>query len=107
MPFRKILTFIALIIFSNQLVGQDYKFVNTEALNIREGAGKHYNVVGKISKGDKVTAISENRGWTQIETSNGIKGYVATKYLSLTDDTENQIKREKSPWAGLLIILGL
>lgn len=80
-----ILTTFFLLTF--QVFGQNYKYVTVDVLNIRENAGKEYNVVGKVKKGEKVSAIKEVISWTQIESASGVKGYVATKYLT-TDITK-------------------
>lgn len=105
---RKITTLTVLLFFTVLAFGQDFKYVNTETLNIRESAGKQYNVVGQVNKGDKVTTISESNGWTEIETENGTKGFVATKYLSSDNQSENNTNnKEKSPWLSILIVLGI
>jgi uncharacterized protein YgiM (DUF1202 family) len=90
-----------------QVFGQDYKYVNTETLNIRENAGKQYNVVGQVNKGDKVNALSESDSWTQIETESGVKGYVASKYLSSSiEETKNSDKKDSS-WVSVIVVLGI
>lgn len=104
---RRIFTITTLLLLTIQVFGQDYKYVNTKTLNIRESAGKQYNAVGQINKGDKVTAISESDGWTQIETKNGTKGYVATKYLSSTIETEKSNDKKDNSWVSILITLGI
>lgn len=88
---NRIITITTLLFLALQVFGQDYKYVNTEKLNIREGAGKEYNVVGQVNKGEKVLTISEKNDWTEIETQNGTKGFVYRKYLdSHTNDNEPQ-----------------
>lgn len=105
---KNIITLTTLIFLTFQVFGQDYKQVNTETLNVREGAGKEYNVVGQVNKGDNVTALSESGSWTQIETETGLTGFVATKYLSSEtgEQHENNDKKESS-WFGILIVLGV
>ena len=75
--------------------GVNYKYVTVEVLNVRENAGKQYNIVGKVKIGEKVTAISENNSWTQIENGTGIKGYVASKFL--TSDSTKVKSKFKEP----------
>lgn len=99
-------TFIILILlFSIHSFGQNNKYVNTELLNIREGAGKNYTVVGQVKQSEKVTIISEADNWTQIETESGIKGFVSSKFLSETN--EEPKKKKGSIWTLVLIIGGL
>jgi uncharacterized protein YgiM (DUF1202 family) len=76
---NRIITLIAFLFLSVQVFGQDYKQVNVETLNIREGAGKQFNVIGKVNKGDKLISMSESDGWTQIETETGLTGYVSIR----------------------------
>lgn len=104
---KRIITFTTLIFLTFQVFGQDYKYVNTETLNIRENAGKQYNVVGQVNKGDKITAISESESWTEIETENGVKGYVATKYLSSTIDEPKSNDKKDSSWVSVIVVLGI
>lgn len=105
---KKIMTLTVLLFFTVLTFGQDLKYVNTETLNIRENAGKQYNVVGQVNQGEKVTTISESNGWTKIETENGTKGFVASKYLSSNNQSKssNSSKKESS-WISILIGLGI
>lgn len=105
---KNIITLTTLIFLTFQVFGQDYKQVNTETLNVRDGAGKEYNVVGQVNKGDKVTALSESDSWTQIETETGLTGFVATKYLSSEtgEQTKSSDKKDNS-WISALIVLGI
>ncbi len=105
---KKITTLTVLLFLTVLTFGQDLKYVNTETLNIRENAGKQYNVVGQVNQGEKVTTISESNGWTEIETENGTKGFVASKYLSSNNQNKssNSSKKESS-WISILIGLGI
>ncbi len=102
---RIIITATILFFLTLQAFGQNYKYVNVETLNVRENAGKKYNVVGQINKGDKITELSESGSWTEIETEKGIKGYVATKYLSLNNDTQTN-SDDIATWISVLLALG-
>ena len=103
---KKITAQTVLLFFTFLAYGQDLKYVDTETLNIRENAGKQYNVVGKVKKGDKVSVISETDTWTQIKTENNVEGYVATKYL-ISDNTDSNINSKKEESTFLRIFLGL
>lgn len=107
---NRIITLIVLFFLAFQVFGQNYKYVNAETLNVRENAGKQYNIVGKVKSEDKVTVVSESGKWTQIETENGLKGYVATKFLSSSIDNPKESKgsdKKGSSWIGVLVILGI
>ncbi|MCM3735497.1 SH3 domain-containing protein [Bacillus cytotoxicus] len=60
----------------------DY-YVNASALNVRSGAGTNYGVIGALSKGTKVTVLSEQNGWSKIN-YNGKNGYISSQYLAKT-----------------------
>lgn len=104
---NRIITITTFLFLTLQVFGQDYKYVNTETLNIREGAGKEYNVVGQVNKGDKVNALSESGSWTQIETETGLTGFVATKYLGSTADEHKSSDKKDSSWVSILVVLGI
>lgn len=104
---NRIITITTFLFLTLQVFGQDYKYVNTETLNIREGAGKEYNVLGHVNKGDKVNALSESGSWTQIETEKGLTGFVATKYLGSTADEPKSSDKKDSSWVSILVVLGI
>jgi uncharacterized protein YgiM (DUF1202 family) len=78
------ITIILMLFISFFANSQEVKYINASELNIRSGAGKNYAVVTKAGKNEKVTIISKQGNWTEIETENGEKGYVASEYLSTT-----------------------
>lgn len=99
---KKLISITMLFLITVQMFGQNFKFVNAEKLNIREHAGKKYNVIEQASKGDKVILISESGKWAEIETENGIKGYVSAKYLSAKNESET---KDEYAWLNVLIAL--
>lgn len=50
-------------------------------VNVRSGAGTSNAKVGSLTKGQEVTKVDEENGWSKIE-FNGTTGYVSSKYLS-------------------------
>lgn len=64
------------------LTAHETKYISAIELNIREGAGKSYNVIAKAHKNEKVTVISEQGNWSEIRTEGGTKGYVSSKFLT-------------------------
>ena len=62
------------------------KVVNADSLNVRKGPSISFDIIGKLSGGDKVKVIGESNGWYKIE-YNGTYGYVSESYIEL-DDTE-------------------
>ena len=62
------------------------KVVNADSLNVRKGPSISFDIIGKLSGGDKVKIIGESNGWYKIE-YNGTYGYVSGSYIEL-DSTE-------------------
>ena len=103
---KQILTF-GLLLITFLTFGQQTKYVNTEELNIRAGAGTKYEVVDKISQGQKVTVLTEHGKWSEIELENGTKGFVSTKFLSETETSSSSKKSEKkNSWIGYVLVIG-
>lgn len=70
----------------------DY-YVNVSVLNIRSGAGTNHGVIGALSKGIKVQVLFEQNGWKKIN-YNGKNGYVSSKFLSKTSETDAEEQRQ-------------
>lgn len=51
------------------------------SVNVRSGAGTSNAQIGSLTKGQEVTKVGEENGWSKIE-FNGTVGYVSSKYLS-------------------------
>ena len=68
------------------------KTVNTNSLNVRSGPSTSNSIVGKLSKGTKVSVISESNGWSKILYNNK-ECYVSSRYLdsksSSSDNSNN------------------
>ncbi|MRN23375.1 SH3 domain-containing protein, partial [Romboutsia ilealis] len=68
------------------------KIVNTDSLNVRSGPSTSNTIVGKLSKGTKVSVISESNGWSKILYNNK-ECYVSSRYLnsgsSSSDNSNN------------------
>ena len=104
---KQILSLILLLTFTLAF-GQEYKYVNIGTLNIREGSGTEYEVVGKTHKGEKIIILSDGNGWSKIKTENGIEGYVSSKYLTESEVEKNKTKEDNDDgWSEVLIGLGI
>ena len=104
---KKTLLTFGLLLITILTFGQQTKYVDTEELNIRAGAGTKYEVVDKISQGQKVTVLSDQGKWSEIELENGQKGFVSTKFLSDTQNSSSQTSDKKNSWISYLIVIGL
>ena len=106
---KKIFTALFLLCLTTFSYGQDTMYINADELNIREGAGTKFSVIGKAKQGDKIVVVSKVSNWSEIETQDGTKGFVSTKFLSTTAQTNTDTPRKKgtNPFLGALIILGI
>lgn len=107
---KKLFLLISLFLTIILSFGQETKYVNTEQLNIRSGAGDNYEVVGKAEQGDKLTVISTTGQWSEIELEDGTKGFVSIRFLSNNSNSKSSDK--ESSWLtytilSILIISGL
>jgi uncharacterized protein YraI len=48
-----------------------YGIVNTSGLNVRDGPGVAYPIVGGLTYGQRIKILSHKNGWAQIETPSG------------------------------------
>ena len=104
---KKTLLTFGLLLITILTFGQQTKYVDTEELNIRAGAGTKYEVVDKISQGQKVTVLTEQGKWSEIELENGTKGFVSTKFLSETETASSSKKSDKkNSWIGYVLVIG-
>ena len=108
MLFMKNIFTLILIFLSFQFIySQQTKYINANNLNVRSGPSKNHNVIETIPFGQKVTVLSVINGWSEIETEDGLKGYVFTSYLSDLNPISSTSKKESnSIWKVLLIIVG-
>ena len=104
---KKTLLTFGLLLITILIFGQQTKYVDTEELNIRAGAGTKYEVVNKISQGQKVTVLTEHGKWSEIELENGTKGFVSTKFLSDSQtSSSSKGSDKKNSWIGFVLVIG-
>lgn len=68
----------------------NYGIVTASALNVREGAGLGYKVIGVLPAGKVVTLLEEVNGWYKID-YNGKTGYIYSKYVAATPNPSNVV----------------
>jgi cell wall-associated NlpC family hydrolase len=66
--------------------------VNVSSLNVRQGAGTTYKVLGSISKGTKIQVLDSVSGWHKFN-YNGVTAYVSSDYITLTSESSNEPSR--------------
>lgn len=86
---KKIATTIIMIIMMTMIATVAWAAtgtVNTQDLNMREGASTSKNVIKQLAKGTEVNILSEEGEWYQISVNN-ITGYVNKKYIDKKEET--------------------
>lgn len=86
---KKIATTIIMIIIMTMIATVAWAAtgtVNTQDLNMREGASTSKNVIKQLAKGTEVNILSEEGEWYQISVNN-ITGYVNKKYIYKKEET--------------------
>ena len=64
--------------------------VTADALNVRSGPSTSYAKITFVYKGQSVEIIESSNGWHKIKTSDGQIGWASGKYISKTDQLENE-----------------
>ncbi|WP_413992417.1 DUF4236 domain-containing protein [Labrys okinawensis] len=59
------------------------RYTNT-GLNLREGPGSKYLVIGTLQKNSVVLVLNEEQGWSHVRLENGATGWVFSKALTKT-----------------------
>lgn len=100
---KKRITIILLFLNSILAISQEIKYINANQLNVRSGAGKNFEIVTKASKNERVTVLSDNGSWTEVETESGEKGFVSSKFLSNSINENNDAKIGDYPIASIIV----
>ncbi|MCR4962646.1 MAG: N-acetylmuramoyl-L-alanine amidase [Firmicutes bacterium] len=70
-------------------------YVNTSVLNLRDGGSVSANIVSKLYQDAKVTVYKAVNGWYQVQTDNGLNGWVDGKYIRFPQG-KNSVQTMKS-----------
>ena len=79
------------------------KYVNVDSLNIREGAGTSYKILGTYNHGDEVKVVSIDGNWAKIQYKDGY-AYISNKYLSDEKPTDSENDNKDNNVVGDVII---
>ncbi len=58
-----------------------HHIVKSRTANIRSGPGTNFHIVGKAERYDLMRTRGARQGWVHVESSNGIKGWIAKRLL--------------------------
>ncbi|MBE5822019.1 MAG: hypothetical protein E7311_05490 [Clostridiales bacterium] len=85
-----ILLSLSFVIYSMEDI-EEVKFngiVNTELLNLRQGPGTNYPVVGSLSYGETIRVIGKMNDWYIVQTSQDIIGLCNVNYIINSEEYE-------------------
>lgn len=94
---KKIFFTIFIIFFMVAMAGTVFALtgtVNTNELNLRDGASTSSNIITKLNKNETLNIIEETGEWYKVSYKN-YTGYVSKQYLDKNEDT-NQNNRENN-----------
>ena len=101
---RKI-TIILLLLTMNLINCQELTYKGPKVLNVREGAGTEFKIITKVSEKEKVKIISDQGEYVEVETENGIKGFVLSNLLLSSRAVNNNNNNEENNYSFLKIIV--
>lgn len=73
--------------------------VGVSSLNVRSAASHDSAIMTKLSRGTKVSILSEDHGWLKIE-ANGQKGWAASHYIIKDSDSSDSASGSGDGSAG-------
>lgn len=91
---KTLLVIAFLLIFSGTVFSTTGK-VKTDDLNLRDKASTNSNVIGKLSRGQKVNIINNTENWYEINSDNQ-SGFVSSQYIEKDKDTSSEEIGNKS-----------
>ena len=77
--------------------------VTAKDLNVREGPGMNYQVLGSIPEGTVVNIIGVTGSWYKVNVQSYSGKYVFSDYIDVTESTEvNEKEAAKNPYPTLM-----
>ncbi|MEK4950952.1 N-acetylmuramoyl-L-alanine amidase [Bacillus sp. FSL W8-1127] len=67
--------------------------VNTDVVNVREGPGYSFGIIGNVKNNETYSVLESQNGWYKIELKNGTKGWIAG-YLTTLDQKQSDFSRQ-------------
>ncbi|MDU6115725.1 MAG: N-acetylmuramoyl-L-alanine amidase [Paeniclostridium sordellii] len=90
--------------------GDNQNSVNTgiitaDRLNIRNGYGTNYSVIGTLTNGSKVKIVESQNGWYNIK-YNGGYGYVSRDYVKVGGESKPDVRQDSNPQESNVMFIG-
>ncbi|MDD5092298.1 MAG: SH3 domain-containing protein [Candidatus Wallbacteria bacterium] len=74
--------------------------VTATSLNVRSGPGTSYSIIDCLSNGVTVPVLDSSNGWYKIITPNNITGWSSSGYLSISDNSDDNVPDNNDPLPG-------
>ena len=87
-----------------------FYIVTSPQLNLREGDGATFKLIGKLKKDEKVEVLSVSDGWAKIMLSDNVtSGYVLFKYLAKVQESDKSkdtspIEKKSGNWWYFILV---
>ncbi|MFA4992261.1 MAG: SH3 domain-containing protein [Candidatus Omnitrophota bacterium] len=81
--------------------------VNASNVNLRAGPGTNYSIIGQVSDFEKLSVVSEENGWYEIEPPEGLIGWIHDSQVRLNTDSNTAPQENKKIESGLTTTLHL
>ena len=63
-------------------VGGDQRRVTADRVNVRQGPGVDFGVIGQVDAGDMAAILEEDGGWVRVRTPSGAEGWMSARFLA-------------------------
>ena len=79
---------VALLVMPSCVMAGSVALVNGDHINVREGPGTGYGIIGELNKGESVAVLDKSSDWYKVKLSNG-NGWVAGSFLQVSDQNSD------------------
>lgn len=59
----------------------DLRTVDGSVVNVREGPGTEFGIVGQLAEGQRAEVLFERDGWAEVRAEDGTTGWMAARFL--------------------------
>jgi N-acetylmuramoyl-L-alanine amidase len=80
---------LLIVLLQTRFAYADSISVKTDVVNVREGPGFSYGIIGKVKSNETYDVLQTQKGWYKIELKNGTKGWIAGYLTTLNKNTNN------------------
>ncbi|MDY0131753.1 MAG: TIGR04211 family SH3 domain-containing protein [Desulforegulaceae bacterium] len=90
---KKIILFLIFFSLTLEAFGASLYVTDSFEVTLRTGMGTKHKILGMVPSGEKLEVLEYGDQWTKVKRSNGIEGYILTRFLM---DEEPNFKKFSS-----------